>query len=494
MLENSIRYALIQKEIIIVVFIDLSSAYDHVNHTALLYKLQKYSVRGRILRYVRESLNNCFFSVIFEGNQSEKRPIKTGLAQGSVLSPLLFNVMMSDVPETPGVAALSYADDIAFSCSGPCIEEIIENIQLHLDKFSDWCNNWGLKINVSKTKSMIFTKKKVQPIMLRIYEQPIEYVKKFKYLGMTLDAPNLCWNDHIRELENKTASNTNVLQAISGKYWGADRSTLLDIYTALIRSKLDYGSIFYDFSSETQLKKLNKIQNKCLRIAIGAQRTSPIFSIEVESHIMPLNLHRKLLLPKYFFRIMELPRRTSIIMEIVETMQSLWNKTYSKVTQKPLCVRAYEAIYELNLNHVKFKHIPLITPLRPTVDREELFREDFGASPINSLSDDLVMQTFNFLKNEEFPNSLEIYTDGSLIMSPESSSSGSFIIKSTLSESSYMTNFKLPKEFSILSCKLYAMKAALDYVITHELFNQPIVLFTKSKSSISALKNPISGT
>ena len=81
----------------------------------------------------------------------------------------------------------------------------------------------------------------------------------------------------------------------------------MKLYILLVRSRLDYGSIFYDTVSDAHIGKLNVVENTCLRVAIGARKTSPISSLEVESFIPPLCLHRKETIVKYYCRINQLP-------------------------------------------------------------------------------------------------------------------------------------------------------------------------------------------
>ena len=123
----------------------------------------------------------------------------------------------------------------------------------------------------------------------------------------------------------------NFLKSISHHQWRSDRSTLLYLYVTLIRSPLDYGAVFYDTSCESTIKKLDVIQNQCLRIAAGIRQTSPISSLEVETGIPPLSLHRKLLNCKYYFRIKQFPVTTPIVQELfLSDVNNIrpWSKLY----------------------------------------------------------------------------------------------------------------------------------------------------------------------
>ena len=116
-LDTAIRNSLRTKSVLAVVFCDFSNAFDTVWHNGLLYKLSRCGIRGRMLRWLRDYLSDRSFKVFFEGEYSTLRKIKAGVPQGAILSPLLFNVVMSDIPSVPGVHCTEYADDVAFFSS-----------------------------------------------------------------------------------------------------------------------------------------------------------------------------------------------------------------------------------------------------------------------------------------------------------------------------------------------------------------------------------------
>lgn len=89
---------------------------------------------------------------------------------------------------------------------------------------------------------MIFSRKKKVSgdIKLSIYGKSLEEVKEFKYLGIWLDS-RYTWTKHIEKVEKKCRKTLNAMRAIAGKEWGAERSLMLTVYQALIRSVLDYG-------------------------------------------------------------------------------------------------------------------------------------------------------------------------------------------------------------------------------------------------------------
>lgn len=92
--EIAVRTAIVNRQICIAVFFDLSNAFDKVWHTALIYKLVQSGISGRLLQWIREYLNDRLFQVYFDDEFSTNRSMSSGVPQGSTTSPLLFNVML----------------------------------------------------------------------------------------------------------------------------------------------------------------------------------------------------------------------------------------------------------------------------------------------------------------------------------------------------------------------------------------------------------------
>jgi hypothetical protein len=285
--ENEIRSSLYGGRYCIAIFFDLSHAYDGVWHLGLKAELARCGIRGRILNWIKAFITNRTYKVYYEGTYSNNLSITSGVPQGSILAPTLFNVMLSNIPHVPNVHVAEYADDIVVYCSSADVDWATNLIQLQVNSLTKWLGEWGFQLNDSKTKGMIFSlRKQIEPI-IKVDKTPIAFVDSYKYLGMTFDKPRLTWSSHIKLLTERCRSKVNIMKAVSNHHWGADRVLLLQIYKALVRSTMDYGSIFYMSASKSNLDKLNKIQNSCLRIAVGARKTSPIISLEVESNIPP---------------------------------------------------------------------------------------------------------------------------------------------------------------------------------------------------------------
>ena len=482
-LEAAIRTALTNRSPLVAVFCDLSNAFDRVWHTGLLYKLSQCGVHGALLRWLRDYLADRSFCVQFEGQTSSSRKIKSGVPQGAILSPLLFNVMMRDLPSVLGVHTADYADDVAFFSYGPDLVITTDKIQTQLNKFFEWTKMWGLSINHLKTKCMLFTNKKVTAIPLSINGSNLEYVKQHRYLGVILDAPWLRWEPQISSLKLSCIPITNLLQSISSRHWGADRALLLKLYRVLIRSRLDYAAAFYASAAPTNLRKLNVIQNNCLRIALGCRRTTPVPSMEVEAHIPPLSVHRNELLCKYYFRLIQLPH-CPIVTELFHqnVPPCLPNRALCQPISFISHARAIMSTLQIPVPHMLAS--PLVSPLPPWFNVDEYFLDQFSSATVSVTSSEAAVQIFSDMTNSKFLTHTAIYTDGSQIKTPTPSTSAALFIPSK----GVLLSWKLRPEVEVIESELFAIREALHWS-QNNLTTEKIVIFTDSQASIHLIKN-----
>ena len=100
---------------------------------------------------------------------------------------------------------------------------------------------------------MIFARKHVHPLSLRMNNVDIEFVPSHKFLGMMLNSPGLAWRNHVNYVKSACLPKIDLLRSISHHYQKADRKILLKLYVLLVGSRFDYGSIFYDTVNDTHI-------------------------------------------------------------------------------------------------------------------------------------------------------------------------------------------------------------------------------------------------
>ena len=236
-------------------------------------------VKGNMIRFVRSFLSDRLIKVKVGNTLSSPFKLEEGVPQGSVLSVTCFAVAINNVISeiSSPVRASLFVDDLAIYCTAYDAESACRYIQKSINSISKWAKHNGFKFSTSKTVAIRFTRCKRQEAVphLKLDGAILPYADEVKFLGMIFDS-RLTWAKHIDDLKLKVKKSLNLLKVISGFDWGADKKSLLQIYDALCRSKLDYGCQIYSSASKSNLDALNVVHNMGLRICSGAFRTSPL--------------------------------------------------------------------------------------------------------------------------------------------------------------------------------------------------------------------------
>ena len=284
-------------------FLDIHKAFELKWRHSILMKHYAHGFRGNLPIFVYNFLQDRTFSVKLPGNViSDVFVQENGVPQGSVLSPILFCIMINDILSTTPIPRnlkySLYADDCALWHSSPNAQFSAGRIQDALDSVQHWASLWGFKFSVAKCIGVVFTRRNVPNLQLTLQGQPIPFQNSVKFLGLHFDS-RLNWKTHINELLIRCRKKINVLKYLRGTSWGADRKSLLMVYKSLIRSHLDYGSPVYGSGSEPTLRRLDVLQNECVRMCLGALRCTRVARMEVEANVPPLKHRRDTLLLAY---------------------------------------------------------------------------------------------------------------------------------------------------------------------------------------------------
>ena len=243
------------------IFLDLSKAFDTLNFNILLNKLQYYGIDGISLSLIRSYLTDRFQYVQFENSESDLLEIKTGIPQGSILGPLFFSIMINDLVNSSNkFKFLMYADDttIYFNLEDFPIENREVLINNELEKVNKWLKLNKLAVNVDKTKSMLFHKRRpVTPIQFSLNNRIIDVVQYFNYLGIMLDA-DMSWKTHVAMVRNKLSRINGILHRLKYIY---PQSILITLYKSLFVPHINYGSLLWGHAGGA----LDKIQKKAVR-------------------------------------------------------------------------------------------------------------------------------------------------------------------------------------------------------------------------------------
>jgi hypothetical protein len=295
---------------------DVQSAFDKVWHNGMEYKLIKLKIPTYIINWIKQFLSDRVFRVIVNGVASDPRPIQCGVPQGAVLSPLLFSIFINDIPDntvTNFTYSFIFADDLIFLHIYLDNAKATKVVNDHLTQVEEWLDKWRLKMAVQKCSQIIFHNQKSSPkdLEIKLYGTKIQREKEITFLGIVLDE-KLNLNSHIDSVKKKVISRLNIIKTVSHRSWKLSKSTLINLYTSLIRSVFEYSAILAPRLSTTLLSKLQVIQNNALRSILHIH-----FNKETGKNTSIDELHRLATIPRVSERLTTL--RTNYLVNAVET-------------------------------------------------------------------------------------------------------------------------------------------------------------------------------
>ena len=209
---SEIQKYLENDEHVIGIYIDLSKAFDTIEHTKLLQKLNIYGIRGNVHALLKSYLSNRLQYTSVLGENSSKLPIKYGVPQGSVLGPLLFLIYINDIAQCSnlGISVL-FADDTNIFVVGENIDEVDMKANSILNSVFNYMTANQLHINMSKSYYSHFKPKRHEELglellfseeSLKIRDVPIKLINTTKFLGVVID-DELSWLPNIQKIRQK---------------------------------------------------------------------------------------------------------------------------------------------------------------------------------------------------------------------------------------------------------------------------------------------------
>ena len=293
-LMNNINRANKNNEYLVFIYIDLTNAFNSVN----LNKLFRYGIRGDLLKFMESYLKDrTHRTKINDDVLSDELTSKSGVAQGTNLAPLLFNIFMNDVTQViKDCNIYLYADDIILFKSGPDINAVIDCLQDNLNNFFEWVTMFDLNINYTKTKRMNFSRRETPNIPISINNNTIEIVHEYKYLGLTIDQ-KLTFKKHILNITKK-------VNQVNGKIFYLKRFLptyiLKKIYYSLIYSRLTQHILVWGGANPTHLYPLNVAVNKVIRNMLPSRDSTNDKYKKLE--ILTVNQIYQLRLAQFFYK------------------------------------------------------------------------------------------------------------------------------------------------------------------------------------------------
>lgn len=254
--------------------LDIEKAFDTVWIDGIIYKLIKYKFPHSLVKLLQNYLVGRKFTIKVNNSYSETRYPKAGVPQGSVLGPVIFSYFMNDIPKFKHTKLAIYADDTAIYSHSFNAQVATKQTQIHINLVCEFAEKWKIKLNNNKTEHIVFSRKFTNTKVyepLRVEEMRIQQAQNsVKYLGIHLDK-RMSFIHNTKNLINKAQNAIRVLYPLLNRNSKLSISTKRLLYTAIIRPILTYASPVWCSMSKTSMTKIQRIQNKCLRLVLNKE-------------------------------------------------------------------------------------------------------------------------------------------------------------------------------------------------------------------------------
>ena len=252
-------------------FLDLSKAFDTLDHNILLQKLERYGIRGKALEWFKSYLSTrkmrckCRVESSTKIEYSEYFNSNYGTPQGSCLGPLLFILFTNDLHlNIIYSSTILFADDTTLYNSHRNLEYLKWTLEQDIMNIMDWFRANKLTLNLNKTECLVFHPSgKSSKINLKLGSETIHSTDSTKFLGMWLDN-QLSWKKHITHVVLKIKQNMNLLK-VSNNYLTESAKRM--VYYARIYSHITYGLVLWGTMIDNTTKhKIDRLITKCKKL------------------------------------------------------------------------------------------------------------------------------------------------------------------------------------------------------------------------------------
>ena len=246
------------------IYVDFSKAFETIDHEILLKKFQLYGFDNSSQKFLKHYVTTRTQTTTVGEHVSDMKYVRCGTAQGSILGPLIYIIYVNDVLGLLGREnnLYLYADDMLVMARHKNVEVMLNDLQTRMDKICIWCKQNKLTINEVKTKYMIVSNVKIEPITkISIAGKNLGKVSQYEYLGMTIQE-KLSMDVQIESMYKKANKKLGIMSRIRRFI---TKGTAVKIYKTMIRPHLEYVDFIVESGSKIMISKFTRLQERALR-------------------------------------------------------------------------------------------------------------------------------------------------------------------------------------------------------------------------------------
>ena len=272
-----------------VVIMDFAKAFDKVNHSLLLHKLDHYGVRGKINQWLKSFLSGRRQAVLVNGITSDFVSVQSGVPQGSVVAPALFLAYINDLPEQLSSLTRLFADDTAvYRLSATEYDH--SQLQQDLLQLQEWEKSWDMEFHPGKCTTLPVTKStSPKNNNYILHGHTLDTVDSAKYLGVTL-TKDLTWETHINSIIQKANKTLGFLRRNLKISSTKIKETA---YKTFVRPILEYACTVWDPHTQTNIDRLEAVQRRAARFVVNRYHNTSSVSGMIDQLNWPTLQHRR---------------------------------------------------------------------------------------------------------------------------------------------------------------------------------------------------------
>lgn len=282
---STVLTSLNKKNVTMAMCMDLSKAFDSVNHDTLSKKLENCGIRGNALLLIKSYLKNRTQQVVENDSYgrtifSDKVLVTKGVPQGSILGPLLYIIYTNELADITGQYTVLYADDITLIFSDENINTMVANVDRACEILDRYFAASNLLLNVPKTQCLVFGNRKETEFSFTYNGININSLDEVSFLGVQIDK-RLDWKTHVESVAKSISKYCYALRVIVDN---VGLNAAMSAYYAFIQSKVRYGLIFW--GNSTEINRILILQKRCIRSIYNMKTRDSCKNIFIEKKIL----------------------------------------------------------------------------------------------------------------------------------------------------------------------------------------------------------------